>query len=178
MDFGFTASYAYSNHPWFGMKAHTGLALTLAREAVGESLVALGAGVLFPVNPRLTAGFALRNLGPAVGGFDLPAAVQAGVAFTDDPDETGVRMALDFGYGLIDRLTSVKVGAEAFLNPVTILRAGYSRFFEDQGFEDASGLTAGLGVRIGAFGLDYAYQPFGRLARSHRFAVVYRSSSR
>jgi hypothetical protein len=36
-----------------------------------------------------------------------------------------------------------------------------------------TGLTAGLGVRFKGFGLDYAFQPYGDLATSHRIALIW-----
>ncbi len=42
------------------------------------------------------------------------------------------------------------------------------------GFDAARGLTLGVGVRRGAFGLDYAAQAAGELGNVHRFTLSWR----
>jgi tetratricopeptide (TPR) repeat protein len=54
-----------------------------------------------------------------------------------------------------------------------VLRAGYSWRGENLNVGGMTGLAAGVGFRLGRLGLDYAYQPFGDLATSHRIALVY-----
>jgi hypothetical protein len=83
-------------------------------------------------------------------------------------------MSLDGGYGLTDHLALIAAGAEYEPHPVLVLRAGYCHMLENQELEGLTGLTAGLGFRFQAWGLDYAFQPFGELAVSHRVGIVFR----
>ena len=83
-----------------------------------------------------------------------------------------LKLALDVSQGLVDELTAVAFGSEITLYEAMVLRAGYKFLTEDQGLGGLNGLTAGLGVRLAKFGLDYAYQPLGTLTQSHRIALV------
>jgi len=55
-----------------------------------------------------------------------------------------------------------------------VLRLGYRWEGRDQVQEGIRGVSAGAGFKLGDFAVDYAYQPFGDLATSHRISVEYR----
>jgi len=169
MDMAFLGSYAIANPGWLGGKGWTGGSLEVVNESVAGAMFAASLGGLYPLMPGLRAGWAVQHLGPAVDGFSLPAVAQAGAAY--ELSEV-MQAALDAGYGLIDKQFFVAVGTEVAAHKMLALRVGY-KYAGDQGVEGLTGVTAGLGVRVGSFGLDYAYQPFGDLAVSHRVALVY-----
>jgi len=183
-DFAVGASFAFVNPRGF-LPGTTGIAIGTVTESVGGTLIGLSAGGIVPVFSRLSLGWALLNLGPAAAGFSLPGIVKAGISYLFVPDDflgrqqapgaarNAVRISLDAGYGLADRTPRVGIGLEYAPVPLLVLRAGYRWRGEDLNVSGMTGLTAGAGFRLGRIGIDYAYQPFGDLATSHRIALVY-----
>ncbi|MCI0378607.1 MAG: hypothetical protein L0215_13440, partial [Gemmataceae bacterium] len=126
--------------------------------------------------------------------YVLPTAIKVGGAWQGLPWLTA---AMDAGIGLAQQGPTFAAGVEisgwtskaaspparrepgsslsaaGFPRAAIALRAGYKWRGQDVGFRGHDGLTAGIGFRIGRLGLDYAYQPFGDLATSHRVALVY-----
>ncbi len=166
-DFAGMLSLALPN-PAF-LRGWTGVAVEVVREAVGGALIGGSAGGLIPVGPALTAGWAAQHFGAAADGFTLPSTVKAGIAYRALPR---LMLALDAGYGLTDRAVVVAAGFELRPAGPIAVRGGY-RHRGDQGLEGVSSLSAGAGVRLGAFGVDYAFQPFGELATSHRVSLLW-----
>jgi len=183
-DFTVGLSYAVSN-PRGLPPGSTGVAVEMVSESVGGSLLGISAGGIMPVFNRLTVGWALLHLGPAVQGFTLPGAVKAGVSYLIVPNDflgrkqapgaarNAVLLSMDLGYGIADRTPRVGAGLEYAPVPMLVLRAGYRWRGESLDVTGITGLTAGAGFRLGRLGLDYAYQPFGDLAVSHRISLVY-----
>jgi Tfp pilus assembly protein PilF/opacity protein-like surface antigen len=183
-DFAVGASYAVAN-PRGLPPGSTGVAVEMVSESVGGSLVGISAGGIVPVFNRLTVGWAILHLGPAVQGFTLPGSVKAGVSYLIVPNDflgrkqapgaarNAVLLSMDLGYGIADRTPRVGAGLEYAPVPMLVLRAGYRWRGENLDVTGITGLTAGAGFRLGRLGLDYAYQPFGDLAVSHRISLVY-----
>ena len=161
-----------SPHSGFGLgEAGSGVSLELVREGLtGESLLGLSVGTILARDENLRIGAALQHLGPSKDGFSLPAAFRVGGMYRFIPNVSG---AVDAGYGLVDGQVMAALGIEASLHPMFALRAGYKWLSEDIGVDGLTGVTAGLGARLGDFGLDYAYQPFGELVTSHKVALTY-----
>ncbi len=168
MDLAAGCTWAFPNPSFLG-PGWTGAGLEMVREAVGGMLVGLNVGGLHPLGNGLRAGWTLQHLGPMVGGFSLPVTAKGGVSWDDSSD---FRLAADLGYGLVDGQAFASAGVELIRYPMFPMRAGY-KWIGDTGFDGLSGVTGGVGVRLGPLGLDYAYQPFGNLATSHRVAIVY-----
>lgn len=147
----------------------SGVTAEFVKEAVGGSLVGGSAGGVIPVTPELNAGWAAQHFGAATAGFGLPSAVKAGLAWRAMKRLT---LALDAGYGLTDKTVVFAAGFELKPAGPVALRAGY-RHRGNQGLDGISSLSAGAGVQLGAFGLDYAFQPFGDLATSHRVSLLW-----
>jgi hypothetical protein len=64
------------------------------------------------------------------------------------------------------------VGGEYRMRGILALRAGYRLGPQDwSGLSLLSGVTAGLGVNLGMFSLDYAFTPYGNLGMVHRLSL-------
>ena len=72
-------------------------------------------------------------------------------------------------------LDHVLVGGELALGRVVALRAGYSprrgRALRGDGRLDLAGLSAGFGLTIRRFALDYAYTGWSEVGGVHQFGV-------
>lgn len=123
------------------------------------SAAALDIGVRWHAG-RVTVGAALRNIGVSerlrAERVPLPWDAQAGVMYERPVAGMTIRTMADVRYAP-DFYETLHLGAEAQLTSVFVLRAGY----QTNGVKnpDDTGLSAGTGLRYGAFRLDYAYIP-------------------
>lgn len=145
-----------------------GAGARLVRQAVGtETANGLGIdlGVLCPLRAGLAVGAALRNLGAmndlGQKAAPLPRSARLGVAYTGVPRLlASAELQRTRGSGATGHL-----GAEYAAHPRLALRAGYQT-------GDSRGLSAGLGVQVGPWSLDYAYLPFDHgLGEAHRLGL-------
>ncbi|MGB3340228.1 MAG: PorV/PorQ family protein [bacterium] len=122
--------------------------------------------------PGLKAGIALTNVGTKINftnsSFSLPTQIRTGLGYTLFKEKAS------FGLDLIKPLKDdiqFCFGAEGLLMEKISLRAGYrSGFGNDEGL---AGLTAGLGLRIENFNIDYAFATYGALGLTHNFSLSY-----
>lgn len=139
----------------------------------GASAFALSAGGLYalPSVAGLTLGASLRNLGgspsfKAVDGSDgasvsQPATFQLGASYGKATWRAAADLVKLKGDSMEERL-----GLEFRPMPVLALRAGYMIGL------DAADLTAGAGIAVGRFDIDYAFVPYhDDLGSSHRFGL-------
>ncbi len=119
----------------------------------------------------LNLGLSARHLGAGrVGNAvePLPAELAAGAMCGGRV----LRATLDATLPFLDNPPSLRAGLELSPVPVMALRCGYRTgpvALTDLGA--LSGLTAGLGVTVGSFGVDYAFVPYGELGATHRFGL-------
>jgi len=169
-DVAATFSLGLRNPAWLGEASWSGLSLEVVNEAVGRPLVGASVGALVAFKSQLSLGLAVQHLGPKVDGFGLPSVAKVGAAYGGWKQ---LRLSADLAYPLVTQQVWAAGGVEYSLHPAIALRGGYKWQSQAQGFSGLVGLTAGAGVRYEGFGIDYAYQPFGELATSHRVALVY-----
>jgi hypothetical protein len=147
-----------------------GTSVRLIRQAVATasaSGAAVDLGATVQVTPALQAAVAARYLG-AMGKLEheateLPASVSAGLACTaiDRVLLTSQVQRVRAGQ------TTVHAGAEVEPVPGLALRVGYQT-------ADSRGLSAGIGLRQGAWQVDYAHVPFAhQLGAVHHVSVQY-----
>ena len=124
---------------------------------------------------KLTAGAALRNMGPGLKyqdqRNDLPLRAAFGAAFKF---AKGHAVAAEFQNGPRGSGSEGGAGGELQAMEGVLLRLGWtskSAAANGAGFDAARGLTLGLGLRRGGFGLDYAAQAAGELGSTHRFTL-------
>ncbi len=156
----------------FGGTTAAGAAVRYIRsemDDVSANGVAIDLGLRRRINPGLTLGASVTNLGQGLKFLrdrsDLPVTGRVGAAY-----ELGrLLFVTDLTYTGSDDLEGM-FGAEWKPVEMVALRAGYkTQTRSDLG----EGLTAGIGLTVDAITLDYAYVPFGPLGETHRISGSY-----
>lgn len=139
---------------------------------------ALDAGVKreLPVGKgKVLLGAAVRNLGPGLKYVDqrndLPLRADFGAAYRF---EKGHLLAVELQNGPRGAGAEGGAGGEYQAMEGVFLRLGYmskSAAVGGSGFVAARGLTLGLGLKRGGYGIDYAAQAAGELGNTHRFTL-------
>jgi outer membrane protein OmpA-like peptidoglycan-associated protein len=116
-------------------------------------------------------GLACRHVGAVSAGEGtepLPAEVAAGASYGAGP----VRVTTDAVFPLVDSRPNFRAGVEFSPVPALALRVGYRTGpVHLSSLGALTGLTAGLGVTLGGFGIDYAFVPYGELGVTHRVGI-------
>ncbi len=174
--------YAYSLSlgygQWLGRVLALGGAVKfLSQNIAGETYSALAADLGVLVRPGLQGlqiGAKLGNLGTPVAGVSLPAFACLGAAYLLPVQLDGAdawRVLLDADLPFADAsAVSLRAGTEYEVQRQFAVRLGY-RLKDTGGLGGAAGLSAGLGVRLSMFALDYALTSFGDLGLTHQFEV-------
>jgi hypothetical protein len=125
-----------------------------------------------PKSP-LTLGLAYANLGPAANGHASTSALRLGLSYDAQlTTRSGVLFAVG-GSGLNNGASLMQMGVEGRLGQSFFLRSGYQLAFLDSETGGLTGLSCGLGVKLGSLVLDYAYLPYGRIGNSHRLSLSF-----
>lgn len=173
----FVLSVAYAQHLPFGLSAG-GTAKMVRMEIDDYSSTAMAAdiGAMWREEVNgVTLAATLSNLGYQVSTFDgyredLP--MTARLAFAKQLAHLPLELNATAHYELDGNLHATG-GGEFTISPELKLRAGYTTFATDYavgGAEDSTaGISAGLGVFIDRFRLDYAFLSQGALGTIHRF---------
>jgi hypothetical protein len=170
-DIGFTAGWGIECLPRFSI----GIAARgLQQKVVNDLYTSLAAdlGMLWSPVKDLRIGLAYLNLGTPVAGSNLNGELKGGASYDLESGGFDLLMALSASWSP-GGVASMQAGLEGFVDRQWALRVGYQvPFYDDQtdGFRD---LTAGVGVKISPFSLDYAFIPFGTLGTSHRLSLAY-----
>ena len=128
----------------------------------------LGALVKTPIE-HLTAGVSMQNLGTKLGPDSLPLTFKGGGAYRMFSER--LVLASDVDWRAVDKRAYWDLGAEFWLDKALALRAGYQLGHAADKAGSMYGFAAGFGVKLGQFGLDYAFVPFGDLGDTHRITV-------
>jgi tetratricopeptide (TPR) repeat protein len=131
-------------------------------------------GLLYVAPHGWRLGASYLNLGTAVQGSRAASVAHIGAAKKfggKGPYTLLVATAFSYesSYG-----AGAQVGLEGSFQSGVLLRAGYSYDAQKVGFEGLRGLTAGAGLVLKGFKLDYAFLPFGDLGTTHRVSLGYR----
>jgi outer membrane protein OmpA-like peptidoglycan-associated protein len=126
----------------------------------------------------LSAGIALQNLGWGMyysnATYRLPMLCRAGVSL----EKWDFRLVADAEVPLWSS-PCFHVGGEFTPISVIAFRAGYRTGPQDiSTLGGLSGLSAGLGLNLGGFSLDYAFAPYGKLGFVHRLGIRARAVPR
>ncbi|OGS11475.1 MAG: hypothetical protein A2234_07845 [Elusimicrobia bacterium RIFOXYA2_FULL_58_8] len=168
-----------------GFPCGTGLRCGASLKAISQVIddrsgasAALDLGAIYSFNwlgRRLTAGAAVRNIGPGIKfssrRYGLPFTAAAGLS--GRPWREGPLLSLDVSKPS-DNYASIALGAEYPLGGRLLLRGGYRYRHYGNESGGASGLALGLGFLSGRFSFDYALAPFGDLGNTHRLSAAMR----
>jgi outer membrane protein OmpA-like peptidoglycan-associated protein len=171
-----TAGYAH----WITSTVSVGGALKLISEGVdtyNNLTMALDAGLQVPkALPGLDLGLTLHNIGLPLEGYSLPMSVRAGAAYhvplliNEQKDQ--FLLALDANLPVpLDQPFYTNLGLEYWYDNTVAFRGGY-RVSQINSLGSAAGLTAGVGLRVTDYTLDYAFSSFGELGMTHRVAFT------
>lgn len=177
-DFAGAAAFALKTN-----LADVGASLKFVQSHIGASqattaAVDLGARRGFDgVGPgKILLGAAVRNLGPgmkyASETDDLPLRAAGGVAYAFPG---GHSAAFELTNGPRGAGTDFGLGGEYQAMKGVFLRAGWTTQSSDpggSGFDAASGISLGAGLRWQAWRFDYAAVPSGELGTAHRFSLA------
>jgi len=127
--------------------------------AVGHPVSWLGLGVV---------GRHLGTMSIGDGWERLPMEVAAGAVCGSHR----IKVTADAVVPLLDNNPNFRAGLEFLPVGPMALRLGYRNGPVNlASLGMLSGLTAGLGVKVGNFGIDYAYVPYGELGVTHRLGI-------
>ncbi len=162
-----------------------GKAIFSGIEDYNSFALALDGGILYvDTASRVQAGLSILNLGSQVSSFgneneDLPLDLKLGISH--QLRGLPLLIALNFSRLLdeqehfADRFTSFSIGGEFTLSRPLRLRLGYdNRVREDVPFGQSKGIagfSAGVGILVSAYRLDYSFNSVDRLGAMHRITV-------
>lgn len=130
--------------------------------------VALDIGARKRLTSRLKAGAAVQNIG-AAGKFinddtPLPLNVKAGIACALADDK--LTLSIDANKAA-DSGTKACFGADYSITKILSFRIGYN---DKEGLNNW--ITAGMGIVVADWIMDYAYVPYGKLGDTHRISLT------
>ena len=144
-----------------------GLSAKMMYESIYDAhstAVAFDTGVLWSAG-RFKTGAVCLNFGPSVKAGTMPSSFRIGISF--NPEDFSVAADLDWP---VDRNPGMNLGAEYRFLELISIRAGYAcKFSENEAFP--AGLSAGLGLSIKGFTLDYGFRHFGWLGLTHLIKI-------
>jgi hypothetical protein len=160
---GLSLGYA---QPIWGPAVKGGVALEALQQTLYGSSEWGGAvtlGVLWDFMPDWSVGMSLDHLGSA-GGASTPAVYEAGLS--SKWFERTLILAADAEVPLAGS-TAIKAGGELAYGDLRF-RAGWRQVMGDADADQQTGMTAGVGFKIGMLTLDYSYVPYGTLSTVNR----------
>jgi len=173
----FTVSVGYGQ--WLVPALAVGGAVKFLSQNIDtETYTAVAADLGILIKPGLEGlqlGAAVQNLGTQLADSNLPMNAKVGAAyilpvkFTEN-DAWNILADVNVPFGDTE-YTSVNVGTEYWYNNLAALRVGYK--VKDAGdLDGVTGLTAGVGVKVAMFNVDYAMVTFGDLGLTHQIALT------
>ena len=133
----------------------------------------LTVGGAYLLGRATSLGLVLQGLGLSRKDSGPPAIGRIGIARRIDSGVAAV-VSGDLGYGFTSQQVTLAVGGEVLLGRLLALRTGYRWRANEVRMGGVTGITAGVGAVVSGFGIDYGYQPFGKVANQHRVALSYR----
>lgn len=174
--FTLVTTFGYSQ--MFAPQLSLGANLKLVSESVDtyNNLTAaldLGMQVLKVWN-GLDLGLMVQNAGLPIQGYSLPLNVKAGAAYSFLPaaDKNRFTAAVDMNLPIpTSQPYYANAGLEYWFVNTIAVRVGY-KMSQLNSLGQLSGLTAGLGLRVLDYSLDYAYADYGVLGMTHRVSFT------
>ncbi len=183
-DIALTIGYAFSLEE----NLFLGGAAKFIYSGIGEyssTGVAADLGVLYTIpESRFAIGASIRNLGTQLSAYgttreNLP--LDAGIGLSVVPKglplllNLGVHRLTDDADDLLARFRAFTVGGEFTLSKVVQLRFGYDnarrKDYKIGSSAELAGFSAGLGILVGEYHVDYALSSLGKAGLLHRVSV-------
>ncbi len=172
----------------YSEKGSYGLGLKAVQQSIDKNRAsgfAADFGLLQKLNPSLTLGLALQNLGPSMKfieqRYKLPLSLTVGVNMKIASD---LRAGLDVQQLIYENKTAVRFGTEYRLMGRVALRGGYlaqsQRSSSNRSDESSAsqlgllnGFQMGIGLSLGRYQMDYALVPAGELGNTQRLSLSF-----
>jgi len=164
------AGFAVGHPAWMGIPGSSGVTVEMVKEGWGGPVGAATFGSVIPAGGGLSLGWSAQHIGVPRHGTTLPAMLNLGAAYVHP---AFLRLTTDAIYPVTTQRLIVAVGAEAVPDPRLALRAGYRWSLGNGSLTGLTGLSAGIGIRLMRFAVDYAVRPFGDLTISHTLSLSY-----
>ncbi|MDD4873646.1 MAG: PorV/PorQ family protein [Dehalococcoidales bacterium] len=117
---------------------------------------------------KIKLGSSIQNIGLKTNGAFPPIVIRLGIAC--NPFSKDLTLASDIDLPKAGR-PSLNLGAEYWFKGILAIRAGYKYKNGNAEMDNIVGLTAGMGLRIRNYMLDYAFVPYGELGNTHRLSL-------
>ncbi|MDI6751301.1 MAG: PorV/PorQ family protein [bacterium] len=162
----FSYSQRFSPRNYFGVSAKW---ISQQIEKEKRYSFALDAGQIYKMD-GLSLAVVVANIGPKIKFIreedKMPLTLKLGAVYKLMDEDA--KLLLDLVKPL-DNDWKVCLGTEWQINRNLALRGGYnSQLFRDLGI----GVSLGAGLKLGTFGLDYAYVPYNELGDTHRLSFT------
>ena len=136
--------------------------------------LAVDVGTLWQPCRHFKLGLAVTNLGTTVAGYAQDTALRLGGSYRIDFDDSNELLFAASGAWEPLGVSSLQLGAEDKIYRILSLRVGYQAQLANTQIQGMSGWTAGLGVLVEGFNVDYAYLPFGDLGAANWITLGYK----
>ncbi len=172
---------SYMGNVGYGLKINSIISLGVGVKVLFQNIDSYSAtafaadlGAIIEPMKDLRLGLTIKNLGPEVGGFVLPMNAGLGAAYTlpfriSEKDKWQLVVDSELLFGDID-FSSVNIGTEYDYQDILKMRAGY-KMDNKGGLGAIKGLSAGLGIKLNIFQLDYAFGSHGELGTNHQIGL-------
>ncbi|MFA5104601.1 MAG: PorV/PorQ family protein [Candidatus Margulisiibacteriota bacterium] len=132
-------------------------------ENVSASTYAVDGGIKYILNPKLSVGASVLNLGPGLRFISettsLPLTARAGASYATKLFDKYLNIGTDLVYYADG--TKICIGAEYFIHDILVLRGG----------SYGNSLRGGVGINVDFLSIDYAYSPHVDLGATHQVSV-------
>lgn len=169
-DTAYGLAYAFTFFKKFGLGVNYKMVNeTIDKESADTS--AIDAGFIFAPTSRFLIGVSALNLSGALKygdeSFILPREKRLSIAYKLLKNRN-LAFVADLKMDSDEKISQL-FGAECILG-ILALRAGYRADIKDN-VDSASGISAGLGLKLGSFELNYAWVPYGDLGTTNRLSI-------
>jgi hypothetical protein len=130
-------------------------------------------GFLWLLAPGLCGGLSYTGLGTNLAGYTPAQDLRLGFSDVLNLGKGTDLRPLLVGDWEPNGESRIQAGLEGTMDRDYCLRVGYQGTLSDNQIDGLTGFTAGAGVRLGTFELDYAFVPYGDLGTSHRISLGY-----
>ena len=137
------------------------------------SNLAADLGLLVKPARGFKIGLTYTDLGGQVSGYAQPADLNLGASFGFNLNRDNRLLLAASGTWENNGVNTLQAGLEDVIHDFLAVRAGYRGVSADTQIQGLTGLSLGLGLKLGRLGVDYAYLPYGDLGSTHRLSLTF-----